>query len=271
MAAAAAPVVAAATRHELDSLESWIAEFDQRTAEKEQRNQANALAQLVRDSDQIERWNLFRKEQAAKEKAEEDAKQAHEELLLQQKLEQERQFAEERRIAASTEGLTEEQREQWIRDEQELFALEQRMAKQQTKLEHFDQIMKQAAEIYDREREAERVEQERIDAECAAACQRLLTQHATERDDYLRHANDDKDTIVSEEESLRRELAELMEVAKKELVADTRAKTLASAAPEERARLEALDEATRMDILDEMATLAMLKRRFSSQVGSGTR
>ena len=254
--------------HELDSLESWIVEFENRTAEKEKRNQANALAQLVRDGDQIERWNLFRKEQAAKEKADEDAIREREEQIVQQRLAWERKHAEELRIAASTEGLTEEEREQWIRDEQELLALEKQMAKQQEKLTHFDNIMKNAAAIYDQQREAEAAERARLDAEIAAEQQQLLDSHHQQQLDYLRHATEDKEAILEEEASLRAEAAELMEVAKKELVANTRAVTLANASPQERARLEAMDEECRMDILDEMATLAMLKRRFSTQVSS---
>ena len=47
------------------------------------------------------------------------------------------------------------------------------MAKQQEKLTHFDNIMKNAAAIYDQQREAEAAERARLDAEIAAEQQRL--------------------------------------------------------------------------------------------------
>ena len=93
-----------------------------------------------------------------------------------------------------------------------------------------------------------------------------MDSHHQQQLDYLRHATEDKEAILEEEASLRAEAAELMEVAKKELVANTRAVTLANASPQERARLEAMDEESRMDVLDEMATLAMPAAIFCASI-----
>lgn len=134
---------------EEESLENWMLQFQERMQTKEQDKIRRLNEQLNRDDEEMEKWKAIREHDEKIVRERQLAIAREEALALAQKERDAAADAERRRIQQATEGMTPEERQRWIEDEQELEALEKTAHAREVRLASLNAILQIGASEYE--------------------------------------------------------------------------------------------------------------------------
>lgn len=248
---------------ELDpvQMEQWIEEFHTRLAAKEALKQKKVNEQLNKDDEEIERWKMIRAEdeRLVREKQLAQARQAALEAALR---EQEEAAERERlRIEIATEGMSTEAREQWIADDKELQALEDKLQAKEERLASLDSILKAGAAIHDARLAAEAEAMAQAVAEIMRQEQALIEAQCEERGQLCHSETECRSVVDAEEFNGRQELIDVLREGELCIAAAAREAVLKNCSEETRAMIDAVnDPAAKQQLLDELALMATMRR-----------
>lgn len=246
-------------------LQDWLDAFHDRTARKADAADELFRKRMIAATQKMEEWEEHRQQQRIEEqrRVAEAAARAAEAQRREEEERQARQALSE--VEVATAGMTPEARAEWIREAEELAALEREMQQREEKLSDYAQKSEVAYGVYQAKVDAAAAE-ERAQLEARQRLQMAFdAAQQAERDTVDGEGDAERSGIELDESAAWRAIAHAA-CEDHARVVDIERRRCYDGLPEaDRARLDAMPTAQRNEVLDDLLHIVRLKLRAAGR------